>query len=79
MLLPAVSDHLFVKEYLVSLSYSNHKKSTNGHDDRYFKKKMGRNVAVVEIGCADMGYEPYNTYSRPSASKFWFTPTLGGD
>lgn len=42
-MLPAVSDHLFVKEYLVSLSYSNHKKSTNGHDDdRYFKKKNGK-------------------------------------
>lgn len=42
-MLPAVSDHLFVKEYLVSLSYSNHKKNqTNGHDDRYFKKKNGK-------------------------------------
>lgn len=46
-MLPAVSDHLFVKEYLVSLSYLNHKNQQMVMMTATLKRKMGRNVAVL--------------------------------
>lgn len=37
-------------------------------------------MAVIESAVLTSGHEPdTRTSSRPTASKFWFTPTLGGE